>query len=368
MKLPDLFHLLDVYCPTISHGDLLLAISDMSLPSKLRGPGNNLLYGPYKHKKQYEEAERLKVERTARQRWIVGERKIQRELARFWHRNFDIPSMIDALDKCWRLNDCASEIATILRSNGYAVKREGVSDFLATMLKQGLERIPVKGSDNSIDNKPWDGSLVGANMDDISAIGSTKVLFSGLGKDDIKVVGESLFLGSIEIPLPPCKPIPETVDRMERNYLRQVLLAIGTVSQLDVESLRPRHAPFDEIERVRSDLEGSYKEFVRDVTQARDGYFHADHLRMIMRDHTVDGVEEFEKIKDDTYFAVHPTVRRSHSDAFEKMQATLEKAVSAPLQSSHVTSVSGLFTAKHRHGITHMLVNDNRIAWVSDDD
>lgn len=367
MKMADLFELLSHFCPLLGRNDLLIELSDMSLPEELRGPGKNLMYGPYLHKKEYSEEERKQKERELRQRWVSGKRSITKNIAKFWHQNFDTPSMIDGLERSWHYTEASAEIASILNKNGYNVQRQGVSDFLATALKQGLAVLSSRGGGDSIDDNPWDPSLLRASMDAISTITEPKVSFKTLSKEDIRVVGNFLHLGNASFQLPAQPEVPVQGTKMERNYLRQILLAIGSASEINVDSIRSKHAPSGEVEAVKKQVESERPEYVEIISQAREGYFNADHLRMIMRDSAVDGDAEFEKIKNETYFAVSPAVRRRYSDGLEKMHAALEKAVSAPLQQSHISSVSGLFTVMHRHGVTHMLVNDNRIEWVSDE-
>lgn len=85
-----------------------------------------------------------------------------------------------------------------------------------------------------------------------------------------------------------------------------------------------------------------------------------------MKDSSLDGEDEFQKIKDDTYSGIRPTYRQHHATPYEKMLKTLEQAGRVALTRSHVPQTTGLFHTEHRHGITHMLVNDERLKWVED--
>lgn len=369
MRLPDLFKLLAEFNVCAADGDGLLELSDMSLTEDMRGPGRNLMYGPFPREKSRSPEITAKTRHDLRQRWYQGgNTQFPKWLAKFWRSNLDEANLEAHLAACWKHRGIDTVVAEILQANGYEVKRAGVPLLITSLLRDGLSHASQKGNSDQIDDKDWDISILVARHDEIARLSEPQIRLNELGIQDIKVIGDWLYLGTTRVPLPPAPEVSKAPQRIERNYLRQLLLAIGSACDLNVELIRSRHTQFRNVENVKAQVEQEYSEYAEDISEARESYFHADHLRLVLRDSAVDGDAEFEKIKDDSYKAIRPTWRRQYSNGLERMYACLEKAIDAPLQKSHITAVSGLFTITHRQGVIHMLVNDNKIEWVSTDE
>lgn len=106
------------------------------------------------------------------------------------------------------------------------------------------------------------------------------------------------------------------------------------------------------------------EEWVEDFNDHRREYFDADALRNLLNEASLDGEEEFEKIKADIYEAIKATIRKRFDTGYDRLQETMTRIGEAKLMASHVTTTSGLFKITHRKGVCHILVNAGRFKWV----
>lgn len=238
----------------------------------------------------------------------------------------------------------------ILRANGYDVSITTLPETLADLFTTGLANL-AEGRD-LIDDRPWDTSLINATSQEPVKEVLQKQRFADLNPADIYVEGNELVVGAYRVQMPAQKTVPTKPSAFERKYTNQLirLLCEECGIEVSIDSLRENGG-----------------DYLEDFNIARQDYYLADGLREVMKDSSLDGEAEFEKIKDDTYSGVRPTHRKKHASPYERMQATLEQAANVPLTKSHVPEATGLFHTEHRHGITHMLVNDERLKWVDDD-
>lgn len=368
MKLPDLFALIFLNSPTDNTdggGQFLLELSDASLKADKRGRGRNPLYGPFGTKPMPAD-KRAKLDSDTRQRWYSGGRPLTTGRAKYWASNFDHAALNDWLYKRWHPVGRIAEIRAILHNNGYEVS-DGYAaiDKVVTLLKVGLEN--ASHGIQIIDDKRWNPSISDAT--DAERARPLRQRFSELTPGDVVVRGDVLIVKGQEFQFPPVTGPTVKATAVERVYAQQVLLAIGDVyTVLDVERLRGKSTVIRDVHATLRQLEDDPEatDYLDDFNLARECYYRADHLQLVLQEACVDGTEEFGKVKHDMLIGVRPTLRLHSGNAYEKMQATLEKSTQVTLQSSLVTTVVGLFENQHRQGITHMLVNDGKLRWSDD--
>lgn len=331
-------------------GDFLLSLSEASLVPEKRGPGRNKLYGDLKGLDPSNEEVVLKRHAARRQRWYrSSSKRLPKTIARFWRSNFDREGFLDFVET--RINfDVRNDWHAIFEANGYRCSRDQLSAKIADLFVEGLVHV-AEGSPK-IDDKSWNPSLIDATAADLAVEVPEKQNFADLKPADIYVEGNTLVVGTYRIQMPADKPVPQRVTNYERKYTDQLLKVLCTECGIDVTLKALREHGGD---------------YLEDFDSARQAYYLAESLRELMKDSSLDGEKEFKKIKDETYTGVRPTYRKRHDSGYEKMQATLEQASTIPLTKSHVPAATGLFHVEHRHGITHMLVNDERLKWVDDD-
>ncbi len=330
-------------------GDFLLQLSEHSLKPHARGPGRNKLYGDLKDVDK-DEDKIYKRNADRRQRWYKATSKpIPKGIAMFWNRNFDRDGFLEYIEMRISL-DVRNDWHAIFTANRYTHSHDQLPALVADLFVTGLAHLSA--GDPKIDDKPWNPDLIDATADELATVVQQKQRFADLKPADIYVDGNELVVGTYRVQMPAQKTIPTKPSAFERKYTNQLirLLCEECGIKVSIDSLREKGG-----------------EYLEDFTIARQDYYLADGLREIMKDSSLDGEAEFEKIKDDTFSGVRPTHRKKHASNYERMQATLEQAANVPLTKSHVPEATGLFHTEHRHGITHMLVNDERLKWVDDD-
>lgn len=91
----------------------------------------------------------------------------------------------------------------------------------------------------------------------------------------------------------------------------------------------------------------------------RECYFHAEALRIFVRDKVEPGA--FECLQDEIYHGVADTADGDHADGFERVKAVTQAAQNVPLD-AHPLGASAL--VKDKRGICHQLANEDRLRWT----
>lgn len=331
-------------------GDFLLYLSDATLVEKARGAGRNKLYGDLTKIDTSDEDAVYRLMAERRQRWYTARSKpMPKYIAKFWRANFYRIGFLEFIDRK-STHDTRNDWYAVFRANGYPAAAGQISELIADLFVTGLEHLAV--GDPAIDNKPWNPDLAVATAAETATAVQTKQRFADLKPTDIYVDGKVLVVGTFRVSMPGQPSVPQTVSNYERRYVTQLVKVLCTECGIEV-SLRA--------------LQEHGGEYLEDFNIARLDYYLADALRQLLKDSSLDGEEEFQKIKDDAYAGIRPTYRKRHASPYERMQATLEQSTTIPLKNSHIPEVTGLFSSAHRHGITHMLVNDDRLRWTDND-
>lgn len=352
MLMSELIHFLHVGTAESDDGggEFLLALSEKTLIEDARGVDRNLLYGKAEDLIDRTKNEPYRHYAEQRQRWYKSTtKKLPRYIARFWHSNFDREGFMDYIEHDINIG-IRQDWLPILRANGYDVTIATLSELLADLFTTGLANL-AEGKDH-VDQLPWNPSLVEATAQQSTKGFPKKQRFADLKSTDIYVDGNELVVGTYRVQIPRPHPVPNMVSAYERKYTNQLIRLLCEECGIEVS-----------LDHLRKNG-GSYLE---DFNIARQDYYLADELRELMKDSSLDGEDEFQKIKDETYSGIRPTYKRNHASNYERLQATLAQAGIIPLTKSHIPNTTGLFHIEHRHGITHMLVNDGRLKWVDDD-
>lgn len=91
----------------------------------------------------------------------------------------------------------------------------------------------------------------------------------------------------------------------------------------------------------------------------RECFYHAEALRVFVRDKVVPGT--FEGLQDEIYHGVADTAESDHADAFERVKAVTQAAQDVLLD-AHPLGGSAL--VKDKRGICHQLANEDRLKWT----
>ena len=128
------------------------------------------------------------------------------------------------------------------------------------------------------------------------------------------------------------------------------------------ESKLKRKINAENIDTMPQRLQENYKEQNR-------AFFYADSVRHEIRELFDDGENEFKKLKEDEMTFIRRTYWRPYDDAFERLDAVLDRAMSADLSSSVLANMRNLINNLAKMGICQILVNDGEIkSWVIEDD
>ena len=128
------------------------------------------------------------------------------------------------------------------------------------------------------------------------------------------------------------------------------------------ESKLKRKISADNIDTMPLRLQENYREQNR-------AYFYADSVRHDIRELFDDGDEEFRKLKEDELTFIRRTYWRPYDNAFERLDAVLDRAMSADLSSSVLANMRNLINNLAKMGICQIMVEDGDIkSWVIEDD
>lgn len=151
-------------------------------------------------------------------------------------------------------------------------------------------------------------------------------------------------LGLEERPRPGVTP-PE-VEPKESRYVAEFLEAASEEAGVPL---------------LKADDVDGHTEIAQTFRHARQCFYEAEQLKEFARDSLPDDAD-FEELKDDVYDGVLPTVAGAHSNGYKRLLKTSEAVLSLQLDRSALREV---ISSKHRVGVVHHLVNEDRIVWVS---
>ncbi|WP_165218259.1 ABC-three component system protein [Schaalia sp. ZJ1691] len=330
-------------------GEFLLLLSEASLKESARGPEKNKLYGDPETDTKDNDGKTARLNAERRQRWYLGtSRQIPKKIAHFWRSNFDREGFLEFVEQRTSL-DTRNDWYAVLTANGYSVSHDQVPDLIADLFVTGLDHLL---QDNpAIDDKPWDPDLISATAPELATEIPTRQRFADLKSTDIYVDGQDFVAGSFRVRMPATPKVPRKIANQEKKYTEQLTTVLCRESGIDIS-----------LEALQ-DHGGDYLE---DFNEARQDYYLADTLRELLKDVSLDGEDEFESIKDEAYHGVRPTYKRNHPSEYERLLATLEQAARISLNKSPVSNTPRLFGMRQRHGIMHMLVNDDKLRWADD--
>lgn len=114
----------------------------------------------------------------------------------------------------------------------------------------------------------------------------------------------------------------------------------------------------DNIGTMPQRLQENYREQNR-------AYYYADSVRHNIREAFDDDEEEFNKLKEDEFSFIRRTYWRPYDDAFERLEAVLDRATEANLSASVLAGMRNLINNLAKMGICQILVNEGVIkSWV----
>ncbi|HQR65780.1 MAG TPA: hypothetical protein PLB02_00100 [Thermoanaerobaculia bacterium] len=111
------------------------------------------------------------------------------------------------------------------------------------------------------------------------------------------------------------------------------------------------------------DLAG-FKKIAQTFRHARESFYEAEQLKEFARDSLPDDTD-FEELKEDVCDGVITTVNQQHANGYQRLLKTSDAALALQLDRSALREV---LSSKHRVGVVHHLVNEERISWVGDDE
>lgn len=105
----------------------------------------------------------------------------------------------------------------------------------------------------------------------------------------------------------------------------------------------------------------------RNFADQRKAYYSAESVQRSVREIFVDGEQQFQNLKDDSFEGISPTYYDDRiTNGYERLQAILEKITNTTLSKSALMNIAGLISNLEKKGICHILVNDDVIkSWVN---
>jgi len=109
---------------------------------------------------------------------------------------------------------------------------------------------------------------------------------------------------------------------------------------------------------------------LKDFKRQRRNYYKAESIRRGVRDNFTqeEGTEHFEALKEDMYDGIEEVYEEDYDDGVERLKAVLQQSSVITLNGSILSFIPGLLQNSAKKGICHMLVNDGKIKWVTEDE
>ncbi|MCD4557332.1 ABC-three component system protein [Schaalia sp. lx-100] len=282
------------------------------------------------------------------QRYYSGQkgRLISRQRARYWHTHLNRNRLLTYLDDRISISR-RQDWLVIFKAHGFTVGTSQTAELIADLLTDGLANL-AQGIPR-INDVEWDPSVYESTKDSYTEEDIYEVRFSSLKASDIYVADGVLHVGSRTVALPESFTCDDTTKYRSRRFINQACLAFSedagqTITAEDIGS-----AP------------EQYQEDYADYVQC----FHtAMSILALMREVSVDGEEEFDRIKQDLFSALKPVLRLKQGNAYDKLNIVLTESTRAQLTKSHVPQTTGLFDNDARKGVCHSLADTSHITWV----
>ena len=144
-------------------------------------------------------------------------------------------------------------------------------------------------------------------------------------------------------PRPKSEKPPEEVEAHERNYVDRLLEAYAD------------HA--GEAQISLSEIT-KWKPLNDHLKRSREAFFHAESLRVFVRDKTEPGT--FESLQDEIHDGVADTHDKSHPDGYARVVAVTDMAQTLALDAHPLNRAA---RPADRRGVCHQLANDGRLTW-----
>lgn len=187
-----------------------------------------------------------------------------------------------------------------------------------------------------------------------SALPNGKVSLSQVPVASLKVIdGKIEINGQVIVLHEKLKP-PEDIAPDELPYVTALFEAYAQAEQLDTVT--------------KDTLDSLPKKYRRNFVEQRESYYNADSVFHSLRECVIEGEDEIQRIKDDTYDGISDTCWDDYKDGYARLIAVLKQVARITLTKSYLASITNLINTSERKGICHMLVNDGRIQWVVDDE
>lgn len=162
-------------------------------------------------------------------------------------------------------------------------------------------------------------------------------------------------IGGRIVNLPPELLPPDDFSDFEAPYITALLRVYSQVEKfgpITIDNLKLMHPRYEQHLKFQ-----------------RENYFSAESLLHQIRDIFIDGEEEFNKVKNETYVGVRNIVLRAYKNAMMRVDKTMDHVVLISYSKSYLArSSNGLIGPAEKQGMVHMLVNDGKIEWVVDYD
>ena len=124
----------------------------------------------------------------------------------------------------------------------------------------------------------------------------------------------------------------------------------------------------DELGVQISTIEGlkAYNTYFTNLNRQRKDYYSAETIRRFVRDTLTDS-QQFDVLKDEVYDGIIDTHEQDYDSGYKRLMEDLKQAAIINTSKCILDSKLHCIGVSERKGTCHMLVNDNRLKWVSNE-
>lgn len=158
--------------------------------------------------------------------------------------------------------------------------------------------------------------------------------------------------GGRKIALPSTIVPSETIESDEMTYISELLKAYSEELKVNIDTVKSLEA---------------YDSYFSHLNRQRKDYYSAETIRRFVRD-TLTDATQFNILKDEVYDGIIDTHEQNYDSGYKRLVAVLIQASKIITSKSLLDSKLHCIGNSERKGACHMLVNDEKIGWVSKDD
>lgn len=158
--------------------------------------------------------------------------------------------------------------------------------------------------------------------------------------------------GGIQVEKPIKINVPEEYENEELRYIKELFITYS-------ERLGKKINGIDDLKQ--------FSKYLDNFQRQRKSYFAAETIRRFVRDTFTDS-KEFDVLKEEVYDGIIDTCMEEFTYGMERLNEVMKQVVRVSTKKSLLDCKMNYVGNNEKKGVCHMLVNDDKIRWVTEDE